>query len=301
MDFGNSETGLTKVSDEPAAVVATHAEEINQPLVDNTHSDKIVIQVDESPDNDSKREYSAEEQKQYAIAQERKRKLANARAENETLRAENERYKQAEVRQNKPAKPTLEGCDYDEQKYEQQMQAFYSQKPSEPKQQQPQQAQQQYIDPNLEFQMIKQEESLRKSAVDYDTVKQNFLNQSASIGVTDDVLDGFVKRICADAGIDYGKAIYAMSRDPAAVYRLNNVANNPIQSSKILGEYASKVAFESRKKIDAQPEPEINSSGPTSNSTAALEKARNEWRSEPDNIEKSNAYFELQRKVNENG
>ena len=271
-------------TNQPAEVVATEAEEVNQPQVNDT--DEVELYVETEGDQEQPKTNMSQEQAYAAFRKEKEKRqrkneeLQREKDERERLERELNELKGTVGKLTKGAPPTLESCDYDEAVYQQKVKEYYSQ----PEAKQPevkQEQQQQQSNPELdqaEFFLYQSEQELSKQLPDYDKNKSELVEKIKQFGGNEQTMI-YLANIAKQAGVDIAKANVAMNKNPSLLMELNTAAqtNNQFAIADVLKKAASKVQTRQRKPIDTQPEPTINSSGPIDNAVKAIEKAKAQW------------------------
>lgn len=295
---------------QPVDSVVTETEEIATPQSDDG---KIVIEVDEqesgqetsaqSVDNDSaiyKRAKAAEAKAKKAKEKaklEHEARIASEQRENELL----ERIKQLESSVNPIVnpKPTLESCDYDNERFEREIAAYYQNsgnaKPKpQAETQQPEQFNEQAFE--ADYYLKESESNVTKSYPKYSEDKEQLLQKFSAIGGNEQTFTYF-SAIASQANIDIAKANIALNRNEDLFRALVNAENsgNQFAIADVLKQAASKVDLRTSKKIDTLPTPDIQNSGPIDNKSAAVEKAKKAWREAPSGPAQVAAWQEYQR------
>ncbi len=294
---------------QPAEVVATGAEEVGQPQVNNT--DDVEFYVEEEGDQEQPKINMSQEQAYAAFRKEqdkRKRKQKEIDSkDNEINELKSQVSKLSETVGNitKGAPPTMESCGFDEDEFQTKTREYYApaqSKPSETEQPVTNEQQQQVSD-QAEFYLYQKEQEFIKHIPSYEAEKTELVGKFKQYGGGSDTIQ-FMSQIAQQKGVDIARAIFAMNKNPSLVNDLVNAAqsNNQFAIADVIEKAASKVQTRQRKPIDTQPEPDINSSGPIDNTSKAIEKARSEWvnASAHEKLGKWNAYqaVKKQNKVN---
>ncbi len=299
MDIGNSETEVVKLDEQPAEAVAVEAEEIVTPHDENTESDDIIIEVDDSPEQLKESNHSAEERKQFAIAQERKRKLEKSRERAEAAEKRNEELEKRlallEQAQQESKKPTMESCDYDADLYAQKLEEHYTgiskQEPSKVESAKVSPVVE--LDSNADFDSMKSIQSLNKNVKDFDESTAALLGKVDNLGVDSTAWNNNIKTLCSQAGIDYAKAMYGLSKFTEQGFNDLGETTNQFQVVNVLKKYASRVKIQKRKPITTTPEPSVSSSGTADPKQVKLDAALKAYREDPSNAEKGRLYQRL--------
>ena len=268
--------------DQPVDAVVAEAEEVSSPQTDDVETE---LYVETEGDHEQPKTNMSQEQAYAAFRKEKEKRqrkneeLQREKDERERLERELNELKGTVGKLTKGAPPTLESCDYDEAVYQQKVQEYYS--PSEAKQPEVKQEQQQQSNPELdqaEFYLYQSEQELSKQLPDYEQNKSELVEKIKQFGGNDQTMI-YLANIAKQAGVDIAKANVAMNKNPSLLMELNTAAqsNNQFAIADVLKKAASKVQTRQRKPIDTQPEPSINSSGPIDNATKAVQKAKEQW------------------------
>jgi len=167
------------------------------------------------------------------------------------------------------------------------------------------------VDDQTAYELFSSEEQVKKSLPDYEDAKAAVTDVFIQEGVTPEnteLVFANINGLSKFTGSDPAKAIYAFSKNPLLMRKFlqaSGANDNGLAMSNVIKEAASKVKSRNKVAIDSQPEPDIKSSGPVDNSTAAINKAREAWQKADagKKIAAWNKYQGLkkQNKVNENG
>ena len=212
-----------------------------------------------------------------------------------------ERIKQLESKVNPIVnpKPTLESCDYDNDRFEREISAYYqnngsaqSKPQAEPKQQE--QFDEQSFEAN--FYLNEREGEVAKSYPQYSQDKEQLLSKFTANGGGEQTFTYF-SAIASQAGVDIAKANVGLNRNPDILNSLINAAGsgNQFAIADALKQAEAKFTPPTAKKVDTLPAPDIQNSGPIDNKTAAVEKAKKAWREAPSGNAQVAAWQEYQR------
>jgi len=91
----------------------------------------------------------------------------------------------------------------------------------------------------------------------------------------------FLSNIAQQKGVDIAKAVMTIERIPSLLEDIKNAGNNQFMIGDILEKAANKVKTRSKRSIDTQPEPEINSTGAIDGGNEAVNKLRQQWVKNP--------------------
>jgi len=141
-----------------------------------------------------------------------------------------------------------------------------------------------------EFYLYQKEQDLTKLLPEYQESKDALLKSFADDGMTNPkgaML--FLANIAQQKGVDIAKAVMTMKRIPSFLEDIKRAGNNQFMIGDILEKAANKVKTRTKKSIDTQPEPEINSTGAIDGGNEAVNKLRQQWVANP-NTQNYNAY-----------
>ena len=224
-------------------------------------------------------------------------RLAAEQRENELL----ERIKQLESNVNPIVnpKPTLESCDYDNERFEREIAAYYQNNGNaQPKPQAETQQQEQFNEQAFEadYYLKESEGNVAKSYPKYSEDKEQLLQKFSANGGNEQTFT-YLSTIASQANIDIAKANIALNRNNDLFNALINAAGtgNQFAIADVLRKAASKVDLRTSKKVDTLPTPDIQNSGPIDNKSAAVEKAKKAWREAPSGPAQVAAWQEYQR------
>ncbi len=293
---------------QPVDSVVTGTEEIATPQSDDG---KIVIEVDEQESgqetsaqsgNKDSAMYVRMKKEKEKRKREHEARLAAEKRESELL----ERIQQLESNVNPIVnpKPTLESCDYDNERFEREIAAYYQNggnaqaKPQAEVQQQEQFNEQAF---EADYYLKESESNVTKSYPKYSEDKEQLLQKFSANGGNEQTFT-YLSTIASQANIDIAKANIALNRNKDLFNALINAAGtgNQFAIADVLKQAASKVDLRTTKKVDTLPTPDIKNSGPIDNHAAELEKARNKW-VESKSSKDYQAYRALKKKVTNNG
>ena len=293
---------------QPVDGVVTETEESATP---QSADDKIVIEVDgqesgqetsAKSDNKDSAMYVRMKKEKEKRKREHEERL-KAEAEKEALRRELDELK-SKVNPIVNPKPTLESCDYDNERFEREISEYYKNVGNaQPKPQAESQQQEQFNEQAFEadYYLKESESKVSKSYPKYSEDKDQLLQKFIFNGGNDKTFT-FLSSIASQANIDIARANIALNRNDDLFNALINAAGagNQFAIADVLKQAASKVDLRTSKKVDTLPTPDIQNSGPIDNHAAEIEKARNKWvesRSSKDYA----AYRALKKKVTNNG
>lgn len=280
-DLENMSEALDDKS-QPNEAVAAELEEAIQPQ-DGDEGELTFVEDEDEPkqtsnENDQLMKQRAAFAKSKQKQREEKEKREAAEKEARELRERLERLEanQADIQKGKP--PTLASCDYDEEAYEQKIRDYYSQPAKKDAPKTAAKDEQIKPDDESEFYHYQKASDLRSKLPNYDELEVKAKKNLEKFGNPDIVINN-ISRIAMQKGIDVAKAIAAFGMSESMVDELAKAAgtNNQFAIADVIEKAAKRIQPRTSKKIDTQPEPTINSSGPIDNSAKAVEKARQAW------------------------
>ena len=272
------------IEDKPKAVEGVVPDTDNTIPPNDSEEGELTFIEDEGEPNETPKENDQLMKQRAAFAKskqkqrEEKEKREAAEREARELRERLERLEasQADIQKGKP--PTLASCDYDEETYETKVREYYSQpaKKDEPKATPNQEKFK--ADDESEFYHYQKANDLRSKLPNYDELEGKAKKNFEKFGNPDIVINN-ISRIAMQKGVDVAKAIAAFGMSESMVDELAKAAStgNQFAIADVIDKAAKRIQPRTSKKIDTQPEPTINSSGPIDNSAKAVEKARQAW------------------------
>lgn len=288
---------------QPVDSVVTETQERATP---QSADDKIVIEVDgpeggqatnAQSDNKDSAMYVRMKKEKEKRKREHEERL-KAEAEKEALRRELDELK-SKVNPIVNPKPTLESCDYDNERFEREISAYYqnggnAQPKPQVETQQPEQFNEQAFE--ADYYLRESESNVAKSYPKYSEDKEQLLQKFSANGGNEQTFT-YLSTIASQANIDIAKANIALNRNNDLFRALINAAGtgNQFAIADVLKKAASKVDLRTSKKVDTLPTPDIKNSGPIDNKTAAVEKAKKAWREAPSGPAQVAAWQEYQR------
>lgn len=150
--------------------------------------------------------------------------------------------------------------------------------------------QQDSADDEAEFYLYQKEQELTKLLPDYQKSKDGLIKMFSDDGMANPkgaML--FLANIAQQKGVDIAKATMTIERIPSLLEDIKRAGNNHFMIGDILEKAANKVKTRTRKPINTQPEPEINSTGAIDGGNEAVNKLRQAWVANP-NKQNYNAY-----------
>ena len=270
---------------QPVDSVVTETEEGATP---QSADDKIVIEVDEQESGQEANAQSGNKDSAMYVRMKKekeKRKREHeerlkAEAEKEELRRELDELK-SRVNPIVNPKPTLESCDYDNERFEREIVAYYQNGGNEkPKQKAETHEQEQFNEQafEAEYYLKESESNVAKSYPKYSEDKDQLLQKFNANGGGEQTFT-YLSTIASQAKIDIAKANIALNRNNELFSSLVNAASagNQFAIADVLKQAASKVDLRTSKKVDTTPTPDIKNSGPIDNHNAAIAQAKDKW------------------------
>jgi hypothetical protein len=276
---------------QPDQAVDAKSEESQSNPQDSDNGSEYFFAEDEG--DQSKPNEMTHDQKDAAWRQEReKRKRKNEqlkaeREEKERIQRELDELKQWRSQSERGSKPTIEGCDYDPDKYAESLDKWHShQAPtaqSKPTEQPNKQEASDEIDEDNEYYVHLKSKEVRDKLPEFDKVTDSFRSQVRSVAGSN--YNGYmntVYQIAKRRGIDIAKAEFALGKSPALFEKLKMARDN-YDIEDVLKEASAKVQTRERKPIETTPTPDVRNSGPVGAKEKAVAAAREKWRNAPSN------------------
>ena len=302
MDSGTEELNKEEVV-QPEEVVVTDSEATEAtPQAEATEQEELYIDTDEG---DQEKPIGMSKAQAYAAFQKEKRKRKDKQEqidkdaiEKEGLRKELLELKATVGSITKGKPPTLEGCDYDEESYQKATKEYYAnpkaeQKPVNENKPKP------VENDEAEFYLYQKEQELAKLVPDYQESKDGLMQMFVDDGMTNP--QGamlFLSDIAKQKGVDIAKAVMTIKRIPSLLEDIKGAGTNQFMIADILEKAANKVKTRTKKSIETQPEPEINSTGAIDGGNEVINKLRQKWVANP-STKNYNAYQQAKKnKVN---
>ncbi|MCP4973035.1 MAG: hypothetical protein GY914_05090 [Prochlorococcus sp.] len=270
---------------QPDQAVEAQSEESQSTPREGDHDSEYFFVEDEG-DQSTPNEMT-HDQKDAAWRQEReKRKRKNEqlkaeREEKERIQRELDELKQWRSQSERGSKPTIEGCDYDPDKYAESLEKWYShQAPTtqtKPTEQPNQQEASDDIDEDNEYYVHTKSKEVRDKLPEFDKVTDSFRSQVRSVaGNNFNSYMNTVYQIARRRNIDIAKAEFALGKSPALFEKLKMARDN-YDIEDVLKEASAKIQTRERKPIETTPTPDVRNSGPVGNHEKAVQKAREKW------------------------
>lgn len=288
---------------QPVDSVVTGTEESATP---QSADDKIVIEVNEpeggqvtsaqSVNNDSAMYVRMKKEKEKRKREHEER--LKAEAEKEALRRELDDLK-SKVNPIVNPKPTLESCDYDNERFEREIAAYYQNDGNaQPKPQTETQQHEQFNEQAFEVDYYTQEKEreVAKLYPRFSSEKEGFIQKIISSGGNEADINA-MKQIAHQAGVDIAKAMVSLNNSDKHYQELLNAyrTGNIFNIKGALQNAAENLDLKITRKVDTLPTPDIKNSGPIDNKLAAVEKAKKTWREAPSGQAQVAAWQEYQR------
>ena len=273
MDSGNNMTDTEVEAIQPNEVVATDLEATEaEPQAEATEETELYVDVE---DDHTTSKMSQEQA--YAAWKKEKDKRKKYKSEIDDLKSQLSELSGVVSKVTKGAEPTLEQFDYDEAKFKEAIKEYYSgtSQASSPKPVK-EVVQQPLASDAAEFHLYQSEQKLTKKFSDYPEAKEAVKETFASLGVEGDKAINVMANVAQQGGVDIAKVILAANKVPGLITKLAQ-SNSDIQLFNLMKEAESKIKARASKKIDSIPNPDIKTNGPVDNSSAAYEKARQEY------------------------
>jgi len=306
MDSGKDMSEVKDETAQPNEALAGGLEETTAPTVDTEQAE---FYIEEEGDQQQTPKTNMSQEQAYAAFKEEKRKRKDKQKKlDEAAEQKNAMSKQiADLQKQvsgmtKGKPPTMESCDYDEVKYQAAMQEYYAKPKAQPKaDDEPVKQEQAFqLSDDQEFALHQSELKLKKSFKDYDDAKGNVTQIFDDAGINGALVVEQLAAYSHSYGVDAGKAIYALNRNPGIAQELIANGNNPQQIGAILKKLESKIKVRETKDIKSKPEPEINSSGPVDVLNEQVNQARKAYQKTP-STKNFKALAAAKKKVKENG
>lgn len=275
--------------DQPVESVADDAE-VTEGSQQPEAKEEIEVYVEESDDQEDSHKMS--QQQAYAAFQREKEKRKRKNAELEEMRQQLElrdkRLQELEetvgtiARGKRPDPYDFDSTDEFYAALEKWQGSARKQAPEETKP-----AVKPQSNPEAEFYLFQKERELTKLLPDYEKSKAELAEKLENdYGVNPDAVFNMLSGVAMHGDTDIAKAFFAMNKNPSILDELNAATNqdgtpNQIKWAKILDNAAKRVKTRTTKPVDAQPEPEITSTGSVDVTSKAVEKAREKWVANP--------------------
>ena len=273
MDSGNNMTDTEVEAIQPNEVVATELEATEaEPQAEATEETELYVDVE-----DGHTASKMSQEQAYAAWKKEKDKRKKYKSEIDDLKSQLSELSGVVSKVTKGAEPTLEQFDYDEAKFKEAVKEYYSgtsqassPKPVKEVEQQP------LANDAAEFHLYQSEQKLTEKFSDYPEAKEAVKETFSSLGVEGDKAINIMASVAQQGGVDIAKVILAANKVPGLITKLAQ-SNSDIQLFNLMKEAESKIKARASKKIDSIPNPDIKTNGPVDNSSAAYEKARQEY------------------------
>jgi len=284
MDSG-TETPIKEEVVQPVEVVETETETTEaNPQAEATEQEELYIDEDEG---DQQKPIGMTQEQSYAAFQKEKRKrkekqeqIDKDKLEKESLRKELADLKAQVGDMTRGEMPDPYDFDNKEDHYkalkEWEGNAAPKAKEAKPVEQQSS------AEDEAEFYLYQKEQELTKQLPEYQASKDSLLKI-----IKDDGFDNpkgvmlILSNIAQQKGVDIAKAVMTMERIPSLFEDIKRAGNNQFMIGDILEKAASKVKTRTKKPINTQPEPEINSTGAIDGGNEAVNKLRQKWVANP--------------------
>ena len=178
-------------------------------------------------------------------------------------------------------KPTIESCDYDEDEYHKKHAEWVAKQPKQIEEPVQNEKVNEYEpDYDAQFTLSEGDNLLQSGGIADVKEKVSSLSEilQSKFGANPDAVFDNWAVIAEESGEDYNvsSARYMIARNPAVLDEIAR-CRTPLGINRILKREASKLKTRAQQKLETQPEPSINSSGPIDNATKAAQKAKEQW------------------------
>ncbi len=307
MDTGNAIEPQSEVIQPVSSVVENT--EVNESTPQDSSIEEQELYVDDSSDDQASshktemtqaQAYAAFQKKKKQSAQ-RKEDLEASTAREHKLQSELDELKATVGSMTKGKAPTLEGCGFDEDAYQNQMKEYYSAPTATSKKKEAAPAATSNpANDEAEFYLYEREQALTKLIPDYEQAKTNVIGSFAQYGIKDSgAAMSYLANIARQKKVDIAKVVVAMDKMPHILDSIIKAGNNDFAVADILESAAGKVKTRDKKRIDSKPEPELNNNGPIDNSAMTVDKLYTAWRKEP-NLANHKRYIAAKNKLKVN-
>jgi len=270
--------------EQPVEAVAADAEvKLDEPQSSDDETELYIEEEGEQTET-PKKDGMTDEQAKAAFRQEREKRKAKAKQNDELQRKLDEQAKElAELKASvskvtKGPKPSILDYSSDEEFFTD-LDKWNGVKTAEPAQAPSEQSGSVDLSEDQAWHLHKHEEEIKKSFSDYDDVKSKATEAFSSAGVSDTTLAmKQVAAVCHEHDIDTGKVNYALGRFPGIAKELVEAsAKNQSAVRTVLRKLEGKVQARTRKKINSEPEPKIKSNGAVNVGSEAERQAYTKW------------------------
>ena len=287
MDSG-TDASIKEEIVQPAEVVETETEAAEtNPQVEDTEQTELYVDEDEG-DQQKPTTGMTQEQSYAAFQKEkRKRKDKQEQIDKDAIEKESLRKELAELKAQVGNITRGEMPDpYDFDTKEDHYKALKEWEGTAPQTAQApvnQEAQQTSVEDEAEFYLYQSEQALTKALPGYQKSKDSLMQIFADDDIIVDPKAAmiFLSNIAKQKGVDIAKAAMTIERIPSILEDIKQAGNNHIMIGDILEKAANKVKTRTKKPINTQPEPEINSTGAIDGGNEAVNKLRQQWVASP--------------------
>ena len=283
MDSGNNIADTEAEVIQPNEVVATELEATEaKPQAEATEETELYVDVEDGQQtsNMSQEQAYAAWKKEKDKRKKKQELIDKQQQELQELRSQVSELSGVVSKVSKGPKPTLEQYDYDEDKFYAAVEQYNSAAQTTPQastvKEVAQQGQKPLANDAAEFHLYQSEQKLIEKFSDYPEAKEAVKETFSSLGVEGDKAINIMANVAQQGGVDIAKVILAANKVPGLITKLAQ-SNSDIQLFNLMKEAESKIKVRASKKIDSIPNPDIKSNGPVDNSSAAYEKARQEY------------------------
>lgn len=290
--------------EQPVEAVAADAEvKLDEPQSSDDEVELFIEEEGEQTDT-PKKDGMTDEQAKAAFRQEREKRKAKAKQNDELQRKLDEQAKElAELKASvsqvtKGPKPSILDFSSDDD-YHAAMNKWNGVEVTEQAQAPAANAASIDLSEDQAWHLHKSEEEIKKSFSDYDDVKVKAEEAFKSAGIDNTGLAmKQIAAVCHEDDINTGKVNYALGKFPSFAKDLLEASNkNPAAVRTVLRKLEGKVQARTRKKVNSEPEPKLKSNGAVNVGSEAEKKAMQDYIDSGRTIEKYKALQKI-RKAN---
>tara|TARA_R110002049_G_scaffold143473_9_gene305600 strand:+ start:1792 stop:2742 length:951 start_codon:yes stop_codon:yes gene_type:complete len=305
--FNMDSENMSEVENEieqPVTAVAADAEvKLDEPQSSDDEVELFIEEEGEQTDT-PKKDGMTDEQAKAAFRQEREKRKAKAKQNDELQRKLDEQAKElAELKASvsqvtKGPKPSILDFSSDDD-YHAAMNKWNGVEVTEQAQAPAANAASIDLSEDQAWHLHKNEEEIKKSFSDYDDVKVKAEEAFKSAGIDNTGLAmKQIAAVCHEDDINTGKVNYALGKFPSFAKDLLEASNkNPAAVRTVLRKLEGKVQARTRKKVNSEPEPKLKSNGAVNVGSEAEKKAMKDYVESGHSIEKYKALQKI-RKAN---
>ncbi len=283
MDSGNNIAETEAEVIQPSEAVAAELETTEAtPQAEATEETELYVDVEDGQQtsNMSQEQAYAAWKKEKDKRKKKQELIDKQQQELQELRNQVSELSGAVSKVSKGPRPTLEQYDYDEDKFYAAVEQYNSTAQTAPQastnKEVAQPEQKPLTNDAAEFHLYQSEQKLIEKFSDYPEAKEAVKEAFTSLGLEGDKAINIMANVAQQGGVDIAKVIMVANKVPGTVAKLAQ-SNSDIQLFNLMKEAESKIKVRASKKIDSIPNPDIKTNGPVDNSSAAYEKARQEY------------------------